>query len=111
MRVAVVAVVVVIAAGVTIAITDPFAASSHTAPVSDNSSPTSLVTVKRGPLSSQVTGVGTLGFVAQRDGSPYAVVNEASGTVTSLPAIGQVVRQGQGLYRATDHPVVLLSGS
>ena len=111
MRVAVVAVVVVIAAGVTIAITDPFAASSHTARVSDNGSPTSLVTVKRGPLSSRVTGVGTLGFVAQRDGSPYAVVNEASGTLTALPGTGQVVRQGQVLYRVTDNPVVLLNGS
>src|SRR5947209_888416 len=111
MRVAVVALLVLIGAGVTIAITDPFAASSHTAPVSDNGSPTSAVTVKRGPLSSQVTGVGTLGFAAQPDGSSYAVVNQASGTLTWLPRTGQVVRQGQVLYRVADNPIVLLNGS
>ena len=46
----------------------------HAAGVTDNGTPTSLRTVQRGPLSQQVNGSGTLGYVAQPDGSPYEVV-------------------------------------
>jgi hypothetical protein len=61
-------------------------------------------------LSSQVSASGTLGYAAG-DGSSYSVVNHASGDYTRLPSAGQVIRQGQVLYRVADNPVVLLSGS
>jgi hypothetical protein len=54
---------------------------------------------------------GTLTYRAGPDGSPYSVINQAQGTYTKLPQIGQVVSQGQVLYRVNDSPVVLLYGS
>jgi hypothetical protein len=54
---------------------------------------------------------GTLTYQAQSDGSPYSVINQSSGTYTQLPAAGQVIAQGQALYRVDDRPVVLLYGS
>jgi hypothetical protein len=39
------------------------------------------------------------------------VVNQAQGTVTALPAVGQVVSQGQILYQVDGNPVVLLYGT
>ena len=53
---------------------------------------------------------GTLTYQAQSDGSPYSVINHAQGTYTKLPALGQVISQGQVLYRVNDSPVVLLYG-
>jgi len=57
-------------------------------------------------LTSQQQVDGTLGY----SGS-YSIVNRASGTLTSLPSTGQVVRQGHVLYRVDTSPVVLLYGS
>ena len=54
---------------------------------------------------------GTLTYRAAPDGSPYSVINQASGTYTELPVPGQVISQGQVLYRVNDSPVVLLYGS
>lgn len=79
--------------------------------VQDNAYPTGLATVREGPLSSQVNASGTLGYAAQPDGSPYSLVNQAKGTYTWLPAVGQVIGCGQVLYRVDDSPVVLLCGS
>jgi peptidoglycan hydrolase-like protein with peptidoglycan-binding domain len=101
---------VVAAAVVVIAVTNPFSSAATSRGVSDNAYPISLVAVKRGPLSSQVTGVGTLGHAARSDGSPYELVNQASGRLTALPASGQVIGQGQVLYRVDNNPVVLLNG-
>jgi hypothetical protein len=39
------------------------------------------------------------------------VINQAQGTYTKLPDPGQVISQGQVLYRVDDSPVVLLYGS
>jgi hypothetical protein len=79
--------------------------------VVDSAAPTSLATVTRGRLSSQVNQSGTLGFAAQSDGSPYELVNQASGTFTALPSVGAVIDCGRTLYRVTDTPVVLLCGT
>jgi Putative peptidoglycan binding domain len=49
---------------------------------------------------------GTLGY-----SGTYTVVNQAQGTVTSLPAIGQVVSEGQVLYDVSGNPVLLLYGT
>jgi hypothetical protein len=43
----------------------------------------------------------TLGYAGS-----YPVVDQAQGTVTSLRAVGQVVSQGQVLYRVSGAPVV-----
>jgi hypothetical protein len=67
--------------------------------------------VVRGSLSAMVSEDGTLTYSAQSDGSPYSVINQASGTCTKLPELGQVISQGQVLYRINDRPVVLLYGS
>jgi peptidoglycan hydrolase-like protein with peptidoglycan-binding domain len=45
------------------------------------------------------------------DAGSYSVVNQASGTLTRLPAVGKVVRQGQVLYQVDGLPVVLLYGN
>jgi hypothetical protein len=69
------------------------------------------VQVEKGTLSAMVSLNGILTYRARSDGSPYAVINQASGTATWLPALGQVVEQGQVIYRVDDNPVVLLNGA
>ena len=66
---------------------------------------TSTATVTRGSLTSQTQVAATLG-----DAGTYSVVNQAQGTITELPGAGQVVRQGQVLYRVNGSPVMLLYG-
>ena len=68
------------------------------------------VKVEKRNLSATVSQAGTLTYRAQPDGSPYSVINHASGIYTMLPAAGQVISQGQVLYRVNDSPVVLLYG-
>jgi hypothetical protein len=67
--------------------------------------------VRRGTLTASTSQAGVLSYRSRPDGSPYAVVNQATGIYTALPAVGQVVTQGQVLYRVNDVPVVLLTGS
>jgi peptidoglycan hydrolase-like protein with peptidoglycan-binding domain len=74
--------------------------------VTDNSYPTSTATVNRQPLSAQVPVDAVLGYAGN-----YAVVNQARGTITALPALGQVVSEGEVLYRVSGSPVVLLYGN
>jgi hypothetical protein len=71
---------------------------------------TSTAKVENGRLSAMVSVDGTLTYRAQSDGSPYSVINQAPGTYTQLPTVGQVISQGQVLYRVNDSPVVLLYG-
>ena len=73
--------------------------------------PVNTVNVVNGKLSAMVSVDGTLTYSAQSDGSPYSVINQARGTYTKLPAVGQVISQGQVPYRVNDSPVVLLYGS
>ncbi len=73
--------------------------------------PPSTVKVEKRELSAMVSLSGTLTYRAALDGSPYSVINQASGTYTELPVPGQVISQGQVLYRVNDSPVVLLFGS
>ncbi|HWD55506.1 MAG TPA: hypothetical protein VG346_10305 [Acidimicrobiales bacterium] len=97
----------VVAAVAVVVVTDPFGTNAG-APggLADNADPTSVSTVGLGDISSQTQVSGTLGY----SGS-YEVVNQAQGTVTSLPAIGQVVSEGQVLYEVSESPVVLLYGT
>jgi len=73
--------------------------------------PANTAKVEMRNLSAVVSVDGTLTYLAQWDGSPYSVINHAQGTYTKLPALGQVISQGQVLYRANDSPVVLLYGA
>jgi len=67
--------------------------------------------VERGPLSALVSLNGTLNYRARSDGSPYAVLNRASGIYTQLPVNGDRVGCGDILYRVDDEPVLLLCGA
>jgi len=67
---------------------------------------TSTALVTRRTLVSQTQVSATLA-----DAGSYTVVNQASGTLTSLPAVGKVVRQGHALYQVDGQPVVLLYGN
>jgi len=69
--------------------------------------PPATWTVTRQDLSSQVPVNATLGYAGA-----YTVLGQGGGALTSLPSAGQVIRQGQVLYRVdNDSPVVLLYGS
>jgi hypothetical protein len=70
-----------------------------------NGGHTATATVVRRPLTSQTQVTATLGYAGS-----YNLVNQATGTFTSLPAVGKVVRDGQVLYRVTGSPVLLLYG-
>jgi hypothetical protein len=105
-------VLAVAVAVVVLLISDPFGSPSGASGAApDNGDPTSLASVTRGVLSQQIQQSGTLSYAAQADGSPYEVVNEASGTLSALPVSGQVIDQGHVLYRVAGAPVVLLAGS
>jgi peptidoglycan hydrolase-like protein with peptidoglycan-binding domain len=88
----------------------PLAGTSGSQSGADDRDATALATVERGRLSSQVSDTGTLGYAAWPDGSPYSVVNQASGPFTALPSAGDVIRCGKPLYRVANEPVVLLCG-
>jgi len=73
--------------------------------------PPNTVKVEKQELSAMASLSATLTYQASPDGSPYSVINQASGTYTELPVPGQVISKGQVLYRVNDSPVVLLYGS
>lgn len=117
--VAVVAAVAVVlaAAGVAVVVVRPFGIDvpdpfGHSGkPTSEAATkPGATATVKRGTLASQVTESGTLGYRARADGTPYSVVNQASGTYTRLPTAGSVIHCGDVLYQVSNDPVPLLCG-
>ena len=68
-------------------------------------------TVERGRLALQVSASGNLTYAAQADGSAYSVVSQATGVLTALPSVGDVIKCGQVLYRVDGHPVPLLCGN
>jgi hypothetical protein len=73
--------------------------------------PTTTVKVAMRTLSAITSLNGTLTYQAESDGSPYSVINQAQGAYTAVPELGQVISQGQVLYRVNDSPVVLLGGA
>jgi hypothetical protein len=95
--------VAVVALGTTDQLTRP---SHPKAGGGGNAGPTSLIAVTRQDLAAQTQVDATLGYAGS-----YRVVNQAQGTVTSLPPVGRVVSQGQVLYQVSGQPVVLLYGS
>ena len=100
-------ILVVTVAAMTLALTDPFAGSGGpTSGVSDNTEPTALQTVTKQDLTSETQVTATLGYAGN-----FIVVDQAQGTFTSLPTVGQVISQGQMLYEVNSQPVVLLYGA
>jgi hypothetical protein len=97
---------VLVTAGVLIEVTHPFQQQNATTGVTDNSAPLSSAVVTRQNLASQTSLNATLGYAAS-----YSVVNQASGTITAVPAVGQVIGQGHVLYQVNGAPVVLLYGA
>ena len=73
--------------------------------------PANTVKVEKGELSSMVSLDGTLTYRARSDGSPYSVINQARGTYTELPEVGDKVDCGDLFYRVDDNPVLLLCGT
>jgi hypothetical protein len=82
------------------------AAAGSTPPSVDSTAATALASVTRRTLLDRSQQDATLGYAGS-----YSVVNQAHGTITALPSVGQVIRPGQVLYRADGAPVVLLRGS
>ncbi|MEU5943388.1 peptidoglycan-binding protein [Micromonospora sp. NPDC047548] len=99
-----VVVVVLVAVAAGIVVTDPFGARTKDTSTEGTAS-TGLAQVTKGTLSARTQENGTLGY-----GGDYQVVNNASGTVTRLPNVGDVVGQGKALYLVDGKPVILLQG-
>jgi hypothetical protein len=63
-------------------------------------------TVARRTLSERLTASGTVGYAGRS-----TVLARVAGTVTALPAAGEVVRRGGRLFAVDGEPVLLLYGS
>ena len=63
-------------------------------------------TVQRRDLVATDTESGTLSYA-----TPHTVFNRITGTITTLPQVGQVVKAGQTLYKVDGAPVVLFNGT
>lgn len=86
-------------------------AKPATAAAAARPAPANTARVQKRTLTATVPQDGTLTYRARSDGSPYSVVNQARGTYTTLPTLGQVIHQGHVLYRVNNTPVALLYGS
>jgi hypothetical protein len=100
------AVVAAALAAVVLAVTAlPPAAPAGTGTAGSRAYRTSTAAVQQRSLSAQTQVDATLG-----DAGSLSVVNRAQGTITALPPVGRVVRQGRVMYRVSGSPVVLLYG-
>jgi hypothetical protein len=99
-------VLVLVVAGAVAAVSGVFDRDGGNGGSGNNGSATSLATVTRRTLSETTQFNGVLGYAGS-----YPVLGQATGTVTWLPKVGQVVDQGQVLYRVDGAPVGLLYGS
>ncbi|WP_116101218.1 peptidoglycan-binding domain-containing protein [Amycolatopsis thermalba] len=101
----VVAVVAILAAaGTGFVVADPFGAPATETSI-DNGSATGLGQVTKGTLSARSQQNGTLGYAGS-----YPAINNANGKVTRLPAVGDIVKQGDALYWVEGVAVLLLQG-
>jgi hypothetical protein len=103
--VAVAVAVVLVAVGAVVVVSGVFDGDGRSGRSGDTGSATSLATVTRQSLSENTQVNGVLGYAGS-----YTVLGQAAGTVTWLPELGQVIRQGQVLYQVDGAPVVLLYG-
>jgi membrane fusion protein, multidrug efflux system len=63
-------------------------------------------TVERRTLAERLTATGTIGYAGET-----TVLARSSGTVTALPAVGDVIRRGGRLYAVDGRSVLLLYGA
>ena len=63
-------------------------------------------TVARRTLAEHLTASGTIGYAGES-----TVLARLSGTVTALPAVGDVIRRGERLYALAGEPVLLMYGA
>jgi hypothetical protein len=105
-RWATVAAIVLLIAGTVVVVRTRFVDPGRGVGSGGNLVATSLATVTRGSLSQQLQVAGALGYP-----DAATVAAQAPGTVTWLPAMGQVVEQGQALYQLDGAPVLLLYGA
>jgi hypothetical protein len=93
-------------AGIVVAVTHRFGGAPGTA-TPQSAYPTALATVTRQTLKATTQVSATLGYAGS-----YTVAGHAGGTITWLPATGNIVRQGGVLYRVDNGaPVYLLYGT
>jgi peptidoglycan hydrolase-like protein with peptidoglycan-binding domain len=71
----------------------------------DNAAATSTATVAKRSLSAQTNVSATLGYAGT-----YSVINQAVGSFSRLPSVGDVIEPGQVLYAVGGQPVVLMTG-
>jgi hypothetical protein len=105
-RAALVVIVVVAAAAAAIAVAGALKGTAAPRAGGAGAFKTSTAMVTRRTLVSQTQVSATL-----TDAGSYSMVNQASGTLTRLPAVGKVVRQGEALYQVDGQPVMLLYGN
>jgi len=72
----------------------------------DNAAATSTATVAKRSLSAQTNVSATLGYTGS-----YSVINQAVGSFSQLPTVGDVIEPGQVLYAVGGQPVALMTGS
>jgi hypothetical protein len=96
----VIAIAVVIA--VVLGTRSPSASGNH----DSRSQASGSTIVQRRDLVQTDTESGTLSYA-----DPRTVYDGLSGTITWLPAVGQVIKPGQALYRVGGVPVILMNGT
>jgi len=106
-RIVAVGALVLVGAAIAVVVVNPFAGNGgNPGGLADNADPTSVTTVSQGDITSQTQVSGTLGYAGS-----YTVVNQQQGTITWLPAVGQIVTEGHVLYGVSEDPIVLLYGT
>jgi hypothetical protein len=101
-------VILIVAGGVVAAVVvvKPFRSAEASSNGATTTAATKLASIARRSLTSQLQVSGTLGFQGT-----YSVINQAHGTITTLPDLGQEIQQGQVIYRVDGAPVILLYGA
>jgi Putative peptidoglycan binding domain len=99
---------VVVGGGATFVITDPLKRNSDEESEGNAAalSGTALAEVEQRTLTARSQMDGSLGYTPGPD-----VVSQVEGTVTGLPAVGQVIGQGEVPFAVSNAPVVLLYGT
>jgi peptidoglycan hydrolase-like protein with peptidoglycan-binding domain len=101
--IALVAVAVLVAAGLVVVLGD---SGDDAAAESSAAGGIATGTVERRTLAEHVTATGTIGYACEA-----TVLARLSGTVTALPAVGDVVGRGERLYAVSGEPVLLMYGA
>jgi hypothetical protein len=96
----------VLAAAIVVAVVIVTATPGSSRGAGSPSAASGSVSVQRRDLVATDTESGTLSYA-----KPQTVFNRMSGTITWLPAVGQIIRPGQTLYDVDNQPVVLLNGT